>query len=61
MVHKEIHPSLLQLMSFTMNVIENNMLNFNEDFEKKKFTIEIIKTITLKTYEEPHIVNLLFS
>ena len=37
------------------------MLEINKNKEKKQKCLELIKTITTKTYEEPHIVNLLFS
>lgn len=51
----------MQLMTFIKNAIQNNMLGIKESIEKKRFLLDLIKTITCKTYEEPHIVNLLFS
>jgi len=48
-------------MTFVKNAISNNMLGIKESTEKKKYLLELIKTITCKTYEEPHIVNLLFT
>ena len=37
------------------------MLGIEESKDKKQFLLELIKTITIKTFEEPHIVSLLFS
>ncbi len=52
----------MQLMIHIHNSIKNNMYEFCEDNEDlKKYIIEFIKSLTCKIYEQPSLVNLLFT
>lgn len=51
----------MQLMSFIHNAIKNDMINVAPESEQKKEILEFIKTLTTKIYEEPQLVDLLFT
>ncbi|CDW80011.1 UNKNOWN [Stylonychia lemnae] len=60
--HQEVHPAIMQLMMHIHNSIKNNMLDLQYDNgDLKKYIIELIKSLTTKIYEQPSLVNLLFT
>lgn len=61
--HKEVHPAIMQLMIHIHNSIKNDMFEFHlqENEGLKKYIIEFIHSLTLKIYEQPNIVSLLFT
>lgn len=52
----------MQMMSFIYSSIKTNMMDMDADGgELKKFVIEFIRSITVKIYEQPTLVNLMFT
>lgn len=51
----------MQFMSYIHNSIKNDMINMSPESEQKKEILEFIKILTTKIYEEPSLVDLLFT
>lgn len=48
-------------MAYIHNSIKNDMINLSSDNNYKSEVLEFLKTLTTKIYEEPSLVNLLFT
>ena len=51
----------MQLLKYIQNSIKSNFMNINENPELKEAIIDLIHTLTVKVYEEPSLINLLFA
>lgn len=51
----------MQLMTFLHYSIKKDMLNTSQSKELKQYVIRFLKTLSMKIYEQPTLVNLLFT